>query len=221
MTGVVAEETPALIEETSRMSQQVIGQISKNPEFKNKAIENLKGFLQGSEDNELRELLKEAGIQDVEKVIEGIKNGNLAEDEGRQILSSLNAGLQNKTWKDKLFQTARKIASSLSGLLTIKANVNGKTSALPGHKLGLDYVPKDNYVARLHKGERVLTAEENKAYSKAEERVEKNTNNSIFNQTIDYNKMANAITRALTNCKFTLDEDGFAKIVKDELYKVV
>lgn len=221
MTGVVAEETPALIEETSRMSQQVIGQISKNPEFKNKAIENLKGFLQGLEDNELRELLKEAGIQDVEKVIEGIKNGNLAEDEGRQILSSLNAGLQNKTWKDKLFQTARKIASSLSGLLTIKANVNGKTSALPGHKLGLDYVPKDNYVARLHKGERVLTAEENKAYSKAEERVEKNTNNSIFNQTIDYNKMANAITRALTNCKFTLDEDGFAKIVKDELYKVV
>ena len=38
---------------------------------------------------------------------------------------------------------------------------------------------------------------------------------------IDYNKMADAITKALTNCKFTLDEDGFAKIVKDELYKVV
>lgn len=38
---------------------------------------------------------------------------------------------------------------------------------------------------------------------------------------IDYEKMANAITKALTNCKFTLDEDGFAKIVKDELYKVV
>ncbi len=38
---------------------------------------------------------------------------------------------------------------------------------------------------------------------------------------IDYNKMANAMLKALTGCKFTLDEDGFAKIVKDELYKVV
>ena len=51
-----------------------------------------------------------------------------------------------------------------------------------------------------------------------------NKSNNIYQQEnsfIDYDKMANAITKALTNCKFTLDEDGFAKIVKDELYKVV
>ena len=51
-----------------------------------------------------------------------------------------------------------------------------------------------------------------------------NKSNNIYqqeNSLIDYDKMANAITKALTNCKFTLDEDGFAKIVKDELYKVV
>lgn len=47
--------------------------------------------------------------------------------------------------------------------------------------------------------------------------------NSIGN--IDYNKLFNiiyeAFLKALTKCRFTLDEDGFAKIVKDELYKVV
>lgn len=46
-----------------------------------------------------------------------------------------------------------------------------------------------------------------------------NINQSNFG--IDYNKMAQSIASALTNCKFTLDEDGFARIVKDELYKVV
>lgn len=55
----------------------------------------------------------------------------------------------------------------------------------------------------------------------------KNANNNYQqeNNFIDYDKMANAMasamTKALTNCKLTLDEDGFAKIVKDELYKVV
>lgn len=110
----------------------------------------------------------------------------------------------------------------MSGLLTIKSNVNGNTSTIPGHKLGLDYVPKDNYVARLHKGERVLTKEENEAYSEAERKNNRNGSNTInFGNEIDYNKMAQSIASALTNCKFTLDEDGFARIVKDELYKVV
>ena len=48
-----------------------------------------------------------------------------------------------------------------------------------------------------------------------------NNNTNIIKIDIDYNKMANSITKSLTNCKFTLDEDGFVKIVKEELYKVV
>ena len=48
-----------------------------------------------------------------------------------------------------------------------------------------------------------------------------NSNTNTIIRDIDYEKMANAMLKALTNCKFTLDEDGFAKIVKDELYKVV
>ena len=162
MTGVVAEQTPELVSETAKMSEEVVNQIKDNPQFKQEAINNLTGLLNGLKDEELRELLREAGVQNIDKVIAGIKEGNLAEDEGVNILNSLNEGLKNKTWKEKLFDTARGIASALSGLLTIKANVNGDTSKLPGHKNGLDYVPHDDYVARLHKGERVLTKEEKK-----------------------------------------------------------
>lgn len=49
----------------------------------------------------------------------------------------------------------------------------------------------------------------------------KGTNINQNSLDFNYNKMAQAIAVALTGCKFTLDEDGFARIVKDELYKVV
>lgn len=222
MAGVTAEKTPELVEETRKMSQDVLDQIKKNPEFKKEAINNLKGMLSGLEDSQLRELLESAGTKNVDKVIQGIKKGNLAEEEGINILESLNTGLSNKSWKNSLWNTARGIASTLSGLLTVKASVNGNTSTLPGHKLGLDYVPKDNYVARLHKGERVLTADENKAYTEAEDSNRKSNQTALnFESSIDYNKMASAMLKALTGCRFAWDEDGLAKIVKDEMYKVV
>lgn len=50
--------------------------------------------------------------------------------------------------------------------LTIKANIKG--SNVPGAKSGLDYVPYDDYLVRLHKGEKVLTAEEARAYRAGE-----------------------------------------------------
>lgn len=105
----------------------------------------------------------------------------------------MHNGLSNTSWQNSLWSTARGIASKLSGLLSVKAEVNGNTSAIPGHKLGLDYVPKDNYVARLHKGERVLTKEENKEYTNAEE---SNKKNKTTVNNVDYNKMAEIIAIA-------------------------
>lgn len=229
MTGVIAEKTPTLVEETKKMSQGILEQIEQNEEFNKIAVDNLKGMLNGLQDNELQELLQETGIQDVDKVIQGIREGNLGEEQGKDILSKLNDGLNNKNWKNNIYNTARNIVSNLSKILTVKITANGAIaglnaaiSALPGHKSGLDYVPKDDYVARLHEGERVLTKEENKAYTEAENSSNRNDSNTInYGTQIDYNKMASAMLKALTGCRFTLEEDGIARIVKDEMYKVV
>ena len=55
--------------------------------------------------------------------------------------------------------------------------------------------------------------------------VNPSSNIRLSSNEIDYNKLSailtNSFLTALNKCKLTLDEDGFARIVKDELYKVV
>ena len=149
------------------------------------------------------------------------KNSAKGEQTGKNFLQGLLAGIRNGYIQNQIINTANSLGNKVSSAAA-KSRVS--TSSLPGHESGLDYVPYDDYVARLHKGERVLTAKENKQLMNTEKAIKNNSNSSDLGAVtidIDYDKMANAITKALTNCKFTLDEDGFAKIVKDELYKVV
>lgn len=231
MTDTVYQNTPMLVDSTAKMSNQILDQIEKNPEFKKEALNNLQGLLDGMEDSQLRELLKASGFENIDDIIQAIKDGNLAEDQGMQILKNMNTGLNNKSWKSTLFDTARNIASSLSGLLTVKANVNGTLSKLPGHKSGLDYVPKDNYIARLHKGERVLTKEENEEYTEAEKEnktrsysssvLKKNKEVESNQENIDYDKLFKIFLKALNSCKIELDKDGFIKFIDNRLLEVM
>ena len=192
-TGVVVNQSPFMVSEAKRMSQQVVDQLDCNEEFRQKAVNDLYGFLNGLNDETLRGLLESAGVNDVERVMAGIRAGNLAESEGVDILKKLNSGLKSDSFKETLFATARGIASRLSSLLNVtgRVNVTGGSSLfsamnLPGHKSGLDYVPKDNYVARLHEGERVLTKQENKEYTEAEEEAKKHKSSvNIFSGSSD------------------------------------
>jgi hypothetical protein len=50
-------------------------------------------------------------------------------------------------------------------IVSLQEKVGIDTGALPSHANGLDSVPYDGYVAKLHKGERVLTSSESRNYS--------------------------------------------------------
>lgn len=160
-TGVIAAGTPQMQATTRDLAQKTVDEFDKNSDARQKALDTIEGYLNGLNDEEKREFLKQAGIDNVNKVIDELNRGDLSEESGKTILEGLWKGLDNKSWKDKLLGTASGIAGSIISSFSFnKPTVNKEQ--LPGHKSGLDYVPYDNYVARLHKGERVLTAKENK-----------------------------------------------------------
>lgn len=112
--------------------------------------------------------MQEAADSYVEKVGD-LDQEAAATEAATNTMSGLVAGIDSSTpgVLGKLDSLASQMKSRLTNsfanyTLTIKANIKG--SNVPGAKSGLDYVPYDDYLVRLHKGEKVLTAEEARAY---------------------------------------------------------
>ncbi len=109
-------------------------------------------------------------IQKAEEACEGIKTEIQEATPGIEEKVNMQTGKVKTAWDqvsawaggvfDWLTQRSDMIASQING-------VSGSWSGGPrlSHYNGLDYVPYDGYNARLHEGERVLTKEENQAYS--------------------------------------------------------
>lgn len=98
-----------------------------------------------------------------------LDQGAEAAEAGKQTMQGLANGIVSGTpgvlsKVDSLAsQMKSRLQSSFSSfVLNIKAEVTATKDG--SHKNGLDYVPFDGYMAELHKGERVLTAEEASAY---------------------------------------------------------
>lgn len=83
---------------------------------------------------------------------------------GGAIVDGIMQGI-SAAW-DGLVSWFNGIFNSLFGNRSVNVNVNGASSSNRRHAGGLDYVPYNDYVANLHRGEMVLTAREADEYRK-------------------------------------------------------
>jgi hypothetical protein len=93
-------------------------------------------------------------------------------DTGKKIIQGLIDGISNMA--DTLMTKVKGIADNIKGFfgfktsasVSVSTETNGSAAVDGSHANGLANVPFDGYIGELHKGERVLTAEENKDYNR-------------------------------------------------------
>ena len=185
--GVINDESPNAENAMDNLSNNLIEKLKDNEEYRNTAISNLQGFLNGLSDSEMLNLLKQVGTNDAEEVMKGIRSGDLAEEEGINILDHLINGLNNTSKQQGVFSAARVLSSNLSSALSSRLNLGNSIDS--GHADGLAYVPKNNYIARLHEGERVLTKKENQDYTRNINNNSQNVVVNIYPQTMTEQEM--------------------------------
>ncbi len=170
-TGVIAAGTPQMQEKADELGRKTIEQFDKSADARQKALDILEAYLNGLEDEEKRELLQNAGIENVNIVIDELNRGDLSEKNGKNILEGLWRGLKNNSWKDKILGVASGIAKAVNKCFTGK---DGWDEHSPSKKM-TKYT--ENYIKPIS-----LTMQKRKNTITSEARKLVNGINSEFNE---------------------------------------
>lgn len=120
-TGIIAAGTPQMQEKAKELGKKTVDEFDKNADAKQKALNTITGYLNGLSDEQKRELLQKAGIENVDKVLEELNRGDLSEENGKNILEGLWKGLQNGTWQGKILGVAAELADAVNKKFTGKS----------------------------------------------------------------------------------------------------
>ena len=192
---------PTVAQSALQIILTMVSKLNENlPQMLDTAGRMLIAFVQGIS-NHLPDIVKAAGsiigtlltyfVNHLPEIINGaLKMGGAIVDGIMQGISAAWDGLVS--WFNGIF-------NSLFGNRSVNVNVNGASSSNRRHAGGLDYVPYNDYVANLHRGEMVLTAREADEYRK--NGVQSGTG-FVVNQTIYAAKQTPVELAAATRAAF-------------------
>lgn len=116
---------------------------------------------------------------------------------GQNVVEGIKGGI-TAVW-DGLVSFVQGLWDGIKSIFVINAgDVKNNTGADGSHAGGMDYVPYNNYVANLHRGEMVLTADEAAAYRKGEANTAGGMTINIDINGIQFNDV-NSMAHALAN----------------------
>lgn len=179
---------------------------SMSPSVQQQAVQLLMQLQNGetSQRPAVLQQMRDLGIKVDDSVASGIQgNTGKVKTESGKVGSAGHSEMQskmNKTLKspnvdsNTTSSASREASSAFSAMqsffagrsigVKIKATIEAAKQAASGsHANGLDYVPYNGYIAELHKGERVLTKQENVRYNKGEGNARGNGDTFIFYNT--------------------------------------
>lgn len=163
------------------------------------------GLITENEYNDMIESAKKAKEEQIKKAEEacnGVKKEIKEATPGIENEVNVQTGKIKTAW-DKLSDWVGGIWDWITGKADDAADeaTNAKGKANGSHYNGLSYVPFDGYTARLHKGERVLTAKESKEYTQGK------VNGGSVTINVPVSMEAREVAHA--TAEFTLEELGF------------
>lgn len=202
LTESLIERGPDLVTSAVEMVSQIVSGLAQAaPSLIPAAVQLVMQLITALIEN--APLLLEAGLELIFGIISGILNGlgdigssaddiidtfveRLLSNEskvlqfGGKIIDWIRDGISN-AW-DSLVSWFNGLWDGLFSNRSVNVNVNKGGDGVDGsHADGLSYVPFDGYLARLHRGEAVLTAAEAAAYRNGKS----GTSNKIFKLTIN------------------------------------
>ncbi|MBR6619397.1 MAG: hypothetical protein IKK85_03545 [Clostridia bacterium] len=135
------------------------GLLKQSPTIIDAAFTLIDKLLDALEDDENMDALSEAAVDIVLQLGSGLIGSTPQLIKvALELIGCLVRELKNYDWR----ALGSKIWSNIKEGLFGDAESEGVDGS---HAVGLSYVPYDNYIAELHKGERILTAAENEAFS--------------------------------------------------------
>lgn len=157
-TGVIAAGTPQMQEKANELGRKTIEEFDKSSDAKQKALNTITGYLVGLDDDTKRELLKQAGIENVDAVLDELNRGDLSEENGKNLLEGLWKGLENGTWKDKILGAASGLAKAVNKAFTGKDGWDEHSPSKKMRKFAEYYIQPISDVMNLRKKKIVETA---------------------------------------------------------------